>query len=127
MTAPPPCKEGKPKVAEFSHDEVIRRTARRLGKKPEAVAYLLSVYANEYVEHARETDPALVWPMPGIQAAAVPVEEEAAKAARKPRTPRKSRAKASTPTENSETSEGVSEGEAEASVALDRDETHVVG
>lgn len=46
----------------FSQDEVIKRTARRLGTNETRVRNFLDTYADEYIRHARETEPDLIAP-----------------------------------------------------------------
>lgn len=120
----------------FSESEVIRRTARRLGTNDTRVRNFLDTFTEEWIRHARETEPDLIRGTIAMTAAQEITHEAPAKPAGKARSPRKAATKARTPAKAKATAQGDSEGnaliesqmlrEAEASVKLDG-ETHVVG
>lgn len=73
----------------FSQEKVVLMTARRLGVNPARVEEFLEAYADSFVMHARETDPAIIMPMPQVK----PEPAKAPAKARK-RTPAKKAAAA---------------------------------
>lgn len=132
---------------QFSHDEVVKRTARRLGTNDTRVRDFLDAYATEYISHARETEnverlrpqPRITAETPHEAPAKATPAKATGKAPRKATTPRKAPAKATSPAKGQGKAQGDSAGtgsalidaqlrrEAESSVELDRDQTHVVG
>lgn len=117
----------------FSDEEVIKRTARRLGTNDTRVRDFLRAYCDEWLTHAQETGH-------GQYAHVEPTAKAPTKPAGKARSPRKAPAKVRTPAKSRKPAEGESTGEAlgnamvsaamrqeaKASVALDG-ETHTVG
>lgn len=120
----------------FSDDEVIKRTARRLGTNDTRVRDFLTAYSDEWLRHAQETryERSQYADTDKTDATQTP-----APPAKKARAPRKSRAKGTTPAKASKSAQGESTGEAlgnamvraqmqreaEASVRLDG-ETQVI-
>lgn len=96
---------------EFSQDEVIRRTAKRMGVSIPQVERFLEAYGDEFIQHARETDVTLLrGPM---VAPTETVEPPAAKPVKSPakRTAKPAARKAAPPVEQPVTKAGA---EAEA-------------